>query len=366
MATVDSSRSVPAAELPSRSIVARLSVAVVAVAYVGYLALLVTCDLRRVAPLGFIPLFEPGRVVVGQLQADSIGARAGLQAGDRLTRANGQVLEGSGDWQRVRVHFDPSKPLDLEIERAGRSSAVSLMLTAGLHEWRTGPARPALLAFRLAQVITLGFALVVAFKRYTQRSALFGAVLLASLATVSLPLPMRLVAFWHALPPVLATLLWVPFATSVAVGPLLFAFFAVFPRRVLSTPRLAAAVFPAVLIVGWHVYAWHRITQDLGPPTGLADWLMGVFAINVIYAGFAVALLVAHRRAVDTLTDQRRIRVLIAGAVVGVAAGAAVVIGHWRNPGTDIFASRTLTVMSLGFLAVPGVLRVRDPASPAV
>ena len=353
MATVDSSRSVPAAELPSRSIAARLGVAVVAVAYVGYLALLVTCDLRRVAPLGFIPLFEPGRVVVGQLQADSIGARAGLQAGDRLKRANGQVLEASGDWQRVRVHFDPSKPLDLEIERAGRSSAVSLMLTAGLHEWRTGPARPALLAFRLAQVITLGFALVVAFKRYTQRSALFGAVLLASLATVSLPLPMRLVAFWHALPPVLATLLWVPFASSVAVGPLLFAFFAVFPRRVLSTPRLAAAVFPAVLIVGWHVYAWHRITQDLGPPTGLADRLMGVFAINVIYAGFAVALLVAHRRAVDTLTDQRRIRVLIAGAVVGVAATAAVVVGHWRNPGTDIFASRTLTVMSLGFLAFP-------------
>ena len=210
MLTVDSSRSVPAAELPSRSIAARLGVAVVAVAYVGYLALLVTCDLRRVAPLGFIPLFEPGRVVVGQLEPDSIGARAGLQAGDRLKRANGQVLEASGDWQRVRVHFDPSKPLDLEIERAGRSSAVSLMLTAGLHEWRTGPARPALLAFRLAQVITLGFALVVAFKRYTQRSALFGAVLLASLATVSLPLPMRLVAFWHALPPVLATLLWVP------------------------------------------------------------------------------------------------------------------------------------------------------------
>ena len=91
MATVDSSRSVPAAEFPSRSIVARLSVAVVAVAYVGYLALLVTCDLRRVAPPGFIPLFEPGRVVVGQLEADSIGARAGLHAGDRLKRANGQA-----------------------------------------------------------------------------------------------------------------------------------------------------------------------------------------------------------------------------------------------------------------------------------
>jgi hypothetical protein len=353
VATDGSSRSVPVAGFLSQLTAARLGIAVVAVAYVGYLALLVTCDLRRVAPPGFIPLFESRGVIVGQLQAGSIGARAGLQAGDRIRQANGQVLEGSGDWERVRVHLDPSKPLDLEIERAGRSSAVSLLLTSGLREWRTGPARPALLAFRLAQVITLAFALVVAFKRYSQPSALLGAVLLASLATVSLILPMRMVAFWHALPPVLAALLWVPFATSVAVGPLLFAFFAVFPRRVLSTARLGLAVLPAVLIVGWHVYAWHRITQDLGPPTGLADWLMGVFAINVIYAGFAVALLFAHRRSVDTLTDQRRIRVLIAGGVLGVGAGAAVVIGHWRNPGTDIFATRTLTAASLGVLAVP-------------
>ena len=79
MTTDVSSRSVPLAEPRSRAIAARLGVAVVAAAYVGYLALLVTCDLRRVAPLGFIPLFEPGRVVVGQLQADSIGARAGLR-----------------------------------------------------------------------------------------------------------------------------------------------------------------------------------------------------------------------------------------------------------------------------------------------
>jgi len=108
VATDVSSRSVPRAELRSRAIVARLGVALVTAAYVGYLALLVTCDLLQVAPLGFIPAFEPGRVIVGQLQPDSIVARAGLRAGDQLTRANGRVLEASGDWQRVRVDFDPS------------------------------------------------------------------------------------------------------------------------------------------------------------------------------------------------------------------------------------------------------------------
>ena len=151
-----------------------------AVAYVGYLALLVTCDLQRVAPLGFVPQFERDGVIVSQLQSGSIGAHAGLQAGDVIRRANGQVLEGRTDWQRVRVHLDPSKPFELEVERGGRSFSAGLSLPSGLSEWRSGPARPALLAFRLAQIITLALALVVAFKRDSEPSALLGALFLAS------------------------------------------------------------------------------------------------------------------------------------------------------------------------------------------
>jgi hypothetical protein len=332
----------------------RWSVAVVAVAYIGYLALLVTCDLRRVAPFGFVPLFKPDAIFIADVQPDSIAARAGLQAGDRIRRANGQVLEGRTDWQRVRVYLDPSKPLQLEIERSGRSSTVNLQLPAGLRVWGSSPSRPGLLAFRFAQVITLAFALVVAFKRYFQPPALLGALLLASIATLSLVLPMRMAAFWHALPPVIGGLLWLPFATSVAVGPLLFAFFAVFPRPLWSTARLTVALFPATLIVGWHMYAWHRITRDIGPPTGLPDWTMAVFVVNLVYACFAVALLLlTERRAAETLTDRRRIRVLMVGAVVTVPAGTAVLVGYWRNPGADIFATRTLTVLALVFLAVP-------------
>ena len=156
---------------------------------------------------------------------------------------------------RVRVHLDPSKPLDLDVDRTPRSVTVRLPLRAGLSEWRSGPSRPGLLGFRSAQIITLAFALVVAFKRSSEPRALLGALLLASTATVSLVLPMRMAAFWHTLPPVVGVFLWVPFATSVAVGPLLFAFFAVFPRPVWSMAKLGAALFPAALVVGWHLYA---------------------------------------------------------------------------------------------------------------
>jgi len=331
----------------------RIGLAVAACAYIGYLGLLVTCDLLRVAPPGFVPLFRQDAVVVSSVEPGSSGARGGLQSGDRIRRANGQVLQRPADWHRVRAHLDPSKTLDLEVERSGQAFLVQLVLPSGLSEWRTGPARPGLLAFRLAQIITLAFALVVAYKRHSQPSALLGALLLASIATVSLALPMRMAVFWQIVPPVARELLWVPFATSVAVGPLLFAFFAIFPRPVWPARRLGIALLPAALVVAWHLSAWHQIAGPLGSSTGIPDSSRAVFGMNVIYAGFAVVLLLVHRRTATTLTERRRFRVLMMGAVVGAAAGIAVVVGYLRNPGADIFATRAMTLLSLVFLAMP-------------
>ena len=64
-------------------------------------------------------------------------------------------------------------------------------------------------------------------------------------------------------------------------------------------------------------------------------------------------MLVAHGRTTETPTDRRRIRVLVVGTVIGVTAGAGAVIGYWLQAGADIFATRTLAVLSLVFLAVP-------------
>ena len=291
-------------------------------------------------------------MIVGDVQPQSIAQGAGLQVGDRIARANDQVIEGRMDWQRVRVNVDPAVPLALLVDRAGLRYAIALPLATEPQESWPGP-RPGLLAFRLAQVITLGLAILVAVRRSSQPSALLGALLLAAIATVSLVLPMRIATFWHALPSPIGLLLWLPSATSAAVGPLLFAFFAIFPRRLLPRRTLAIILTPAVLAVSWSVYANYVITRAPGAATGLPDWTVWVFVVNVLYAIGAIAMLLAHGRSAVTLTDQRRIRVLGVGVVVGVTAGAAAIAGYWRNPGADIFATRTLTVPSLMFLAVP-------------
>ena len=110
------------------------SLALAAFAHVAYLALLITCDALRVVPFGFVPHFDGHLVTVEQVQPATLAARAGLRPHDRLRRANGQVLEGRVDWQRMRVQLDPSRPLELDIERDGRPLTLRLPLSAGLGE----------------------------------------------------------------------------------------------------------------------------------------------------------------------------------------------------------------------------------------
>ena len=179
-----------------------------AAVYVVYLALLITCDILRVAPLGFVPHFERGRVTVHNLIPGSAAAQAGLREGDRIVRVDGQVLETPADWQRVGVHFDPSRPMVVEVDRDGARVGAQLRLPAGLEQWLQTDRGRSVLAFRLAQAVTLGFALLVGFRRSFQPSALLGALLLASLGTLSLAMPWRLAVFWNTLPPPLAALLW--------------------------------------------------------------------------------------------------------------------------------------------------------------
>jgi eukaryotic-like serine/threonine-protein kinase len=330
----------------------RIGIAIAAAVYVVYLALLITCDVLKIAPPGFVPRFERGRVTVSNVVPGSNAARAGLLDGDRILRIDGQVLETPADWQRVGVHVVPSRPMAVELDRGGMRVRADVSVPAvPLEQWLRPGQRRGVLAFRLAQVITLGFALVVGFRRSSQPSALLGALLLASLATLTLAMPWRLAVFWNALPSPLAALLWVPFTTSTAVGPLLFAFAAVFPRRVLSARVIAIQLLPALAMAAWHLHAGLRVMSAPGPPTGAANDV--VFVANVVYAGAAIALFIAHWNAASNQTDRRRIGVLMLGTTVSSAAAVPLLISYWRDPGGGVFATPARTLFSLAFLAMP-------------
>ena len=187
----------------------------------------------------------------------------------------------------------------------------------------------------------------------SEPSARVGALLLASFATFSLVLPMRMLHFWGALPQPLRALLWLPYATSLSLGPLVFVFFGVFPRRILRESTLIVALLPGVFATGWGLYEAYHLVGAAGPPFGLPDLRTWTFSTSFLYAAAALTLLLVNHQAAESVTDRRRIRVLLGGMAIGVTAGLALLLVYQLEEGADIFASPMLTVLAIVFLAVP-------------
>ena len=331
----------------------RTGIALVGAVYVVYLGLLITCDVLRVAPLGFVPRFERGRVTVRNLAPGSTAAQAGLLEGDRIVGVDGQVLETQTDWHRVGVYLDPSRPMVVELDRNGARVRAELKLSAGFEQWLR-PSRGAAFSHsdwrrssRWASPSWWDSGARSSHRRCSVRCCWHRSPRSRSPcpgAWRCSGTPFRL----HSRRSCGFHLLRVP-----PPDPMLFAFAAVFPRRVLSARAIAIQLLPAVPMAGWHLHAGLRVMSELGPPTGVANDVELVFLGNVIYAGTAIALFVAHWNAASTQTDRRRIGVLMLGTTVSSVAAIPLLISYWRDPGGGVFATPARTLFSLVFLAMP-------------
>ena len=73
---------------------------------------------------------ECHRIGVTQVDADSPGAKAGIQIGDVITQVNGQKVTDSGELQVYVVQRKPGTKIDLTVLRNGKTETVPVTLQA--------------------------------------------------------------------------------------------------------------------------------------------------------------------------------------------------------------------------------------------
>ncbi|MEO8260220.1 MAG: protein kinase [Acidobacteriota bacterium] len=341
--------------MPTR--LARLGVLVVAAAFAGYWALLVSCDLWRPLPPGLVLNFDGGRVAIVDVVPGSGAARAGLQPGDLLS-APGQSINGRLHWMAIGANFETGRPAALLIDRGGRS--LTATFTPEQESWGMWRARhgPALLVIRLIQFVTLLLALFVALKRPHDPIALAGAMLLATIGVFSLTLPLQLASRWRALPPPAGWLLWIPFISSAALAGWGLSFFTIFPRSRFRTRLAWLSIWVPLApgLIGQAVFGYQMVVQRRPPPP-LPPWPEALIAVSIVYAVASVVVLVRNYGRLTDVNQRRRVRVLMLGMLVGSAAGIPVVVSYWRASTSDVgesfLASPFATLGTFLFLALP-------------
>ena len=331
---------------------------VLVVPFAAYHVLLLYSDLTRPEPIGFALGTSDSGLVVRSLAAGSPAARAGLETGDRVLRANGRAVSTRLDWLSVEMNLRAGDPLELEVARRGdRLAPVIRLARVPWRYWAT-PAGAVLLGVRGLQSLTLLMALVVAFRRGSQPGARVGLWVLATLAVYSIVWPYQIAAIWRALPSSAGLVLWLPFASSLVIAPALFTFFAVFPRAVVRSRWAWVAIWSPMVpaLVPPLRFAWDVVYRP-DMVRGVNDWTPLTAAVSVGYAIAAIGvLLVGYRRLTD-VTERRRVRVLVVGCAFGVLCAVLVVIGYWMpsevNLTYSIFASPAVAIGLIGALALP-------------
>ena len=298
------------------------------VSFLLYFVLLVYCEVRRPEAPGFAIQF--GRNLIANVIPGSPGDRAGLRVGDTLVAVDGRPIRSVLDWRVVESQLVVGTPLRITIDRQG-TRANHDVAVRWLEPLRHAAAdRLTLWVARVVQGITLLLALLVALKRPDDARARVGAALLAGIGVFTVLLPPRFAAVWHSLPLPISVLLWVPFVAWIAIGVLWFVFIALFPRTTeLSHSLWMALLTPFVVVAAWHV--WHGALMVYAPADAMSipDWSIAVVLSGVAYAAAGVVLLVVKYRGLTDPNERRRVRILMAGSIIGLASGLPVVLGRW-------------------------------------
>jgi tRNA A-37 threonylcarbamoyl transferase component Bud32 len=335
-----------------------VAAAVISIVGYFYLAYLVLFGL---APGGMDVDDKSGHAVVSYLESGEPAARAGLAVGDSIVAVDGQPIGNVVDWLAHRMNFVADRPIRIGVERDGRRLDLTMTLHGTIWRDYSARSRASEIIFLANKLITLVIGLFVVFHRPRDFVSRLGGWVLVVMATVFEAFQWGMASSLRSLPFLLQWPVMLVYVSAAFRTPLLFAFFCLFPRRLIRA-RWAWVVLmagPAVATI-YALYLFDRTVYDPGHLASLAPpWVLIAFGVQslVYLLGGLLVLPVGYWR-LETLTEQRRFRVLFLGTLIGLLFYLPRVLGtalvDFSPAIADLLSSPTGNLIcSLGFLVFP-------------
>lgn len=300
--------------------------------------------------------FTDGSMAITRVVQNSPATRAGIKPGDELLAIDGSAIRSWEDWRRFAATCEIGRDYRFGLERAGQPS--ELQVRVGRHP---GDPFGRLERKRYVQCIVLLLALILAFRRPHERAAHIMALFLAALGTAPLFPAAEMTAVWRNLPAPLGAMLWIPQLTHLVLLPLFFTMFAVFPRQLFRGFWPWMLIWsPAVVVAAW----WFpRVYEHVYHPPVLAElptWLRFFVGMSVlVYGGGGLAALAWNYCCLPDSRDRQRMRVLLAGTLIGWLPGLLFLAAIFWGTLTEsafvwFFVSTEYRLFALGcFVAFP-------------
>jgi serine/threonine-protein kinase len=116
--------------------------------------------------------------------------------------------------------------------------------------------------------------------------------------------------------------LWIPEISRFVIEGIILSFFVLFPRRLFRSrwPWFLIWV-PVIVTLPWRIWSFYSVIYRYGQATVVPGWFDNVTKLRmIVYLVAAVVMLVISYRRLADLNERRRVRVLMVGTAMGVAA----------------------------------------------
>ncbi len=302
--------------------------------------------------------FARETLVVEEVLPNSAGDQAGLQVGDRVLTIDGRRMLGLGQWDVIRMNFEVGKTYRLQVERDGESFERVMTLQRRSWSQQTQYQRIEFVLSTASALLTLLVAFLVAFTRPYDWVARIGALSIALLGGSTYLYGTS--AIVRRLPMFVGALIWWPEVGFFIFPALFFAFCSMFPRQLFRSRWICLANVPALFFL-WPIAGFTSFTfvNPAGENTA-SDWGPRVGAsLLFAYIGAGLVALILNYRRLDDVNQKRRIRVLVAGTLVGylvlvpyVVMNAMRASAH-SNVGRVLFSWPALLLVTVLYQAFP-------------
>src|SRR6267378_4133089 len=273
---------------------------------------------------------QSGGVVVTDVGELTAAARAGFQTGDQILSVNGQQIGTVVDWFAQRMNFEADWPAAIRVRRGADTLDVRMVIHGRIWDEWNNTVRASNIIFLAYKFITLAIGLFVVFNRPRDFVSRLGGWVLVVMATVFEAFQWGLSATTRNLPLLVAVPVMLVYVSAAFRTPLLAAFFCLYPKRLFVNRWLWAGfcVGPIVATV-YALYLFGRTVYDPWHLTALTpSWVLVVFGVqSLVYLGVVLVALPVSYWKLETVTDRRRFRVLVFGALAAMVFYLPRVIG---------------------------------------
>ena len=324
---------------------------VLAASYVTTLGFEYYCDYFGVEPPGIRGEFSGQGMLVRTVAANSPAERQGLRPGDLLVAMDGQPVRNKGDWIALCANLEVGRAHQWQMERAGQP--IQVTYTPARISFLRWPAERQISALMMSasRIATLALAFIIAFSRPQDLVARLGALFLAMTAILGQGPPPGAAVAWRSMPLPVGVLLFIP-PTSLAVGgAILFTFFANFPRKLFRARWLWIVVWAPQVIIGLGADSYfYQMTYGSGVGILFPYWAVFVMVgMNAALTAAGLAALVVNYRRLEEVNERRRLRLIVAGAVVSWLPAVWLSADYYMPPGPAAAVAPLTQAIALAF-----------------